>query len=250
MWTSKKRRVAPKAAAAPSVVFSQLTPRSPPSKSTSSAFEMPATRISFTKLITNVLPTAAKLEYKLGYRDALYFCITGLEGTKPLMQWHDDKNRASWFVYHHPDPVEKHDLRPNAWNEVTCIVPFPHLWDGVPQTTTFPLLPADADEFKHYHKNKGFRYLLCLDKVKLKEERSLCLFPSLLKSEFHGVRSTIEAYSNRNGIEEVPDIDAKGGLVSGIVIGRSGAFSDGDKHLLRVTDKAGKTNTYQIVLFE
>jgi hypothetical protein len=238
----------------PDGIFSQLKPRSPKSKPATAAnrrLDIPPTRISFSKFMTDVIPKAIKVEYKLGSSDSIYFLLTGYEDTKPLMQWHGDENRVSWFVYHNPRPVESHNLLPKDWNEVSCVIPFPHLWDGAPLTTTLPLAPADSSDFKYYHKNHGFRYLICLEGVKLGKDEmaSLCLFPSLLKSEFHGIRRTIEAYSNTHHLESVPNIEEKGGIVAGVRIKR-GNDMDKDKHLLRVTDEKGDLNTYEIVLFE
>ena len=249
IWAAEKRR--PEQTANPDGIFSKLKPRGSPqkaAKNTRKLLEIPSTRISFTKLMTEVLPKATKLEYKLGLRNGIFFCLTGLEGTKPLMQWHNEQNKASWFVYHHPHPVQKHNLLPDAWNKASCIIPLPHLWDGVPQTTTFPLASAKSNDFRHYHKSHGVRYLLCLENVKLDEGASLCLFPALLKSEFHGIRRTIEAYSGTNCIEKVSAIEEKGGLVAGVTFGRSESMEG--KHLLRVTDERGAMNTYEIVLFE
>ncbi|KAJ9604704.1 hypothetical protein H2200_010818 [Cladophialophora chaetospira] len=251
IWATKKSLALHSKQTKPGGVFSELKPRSPILKPSSLPmnFKTPPTRMSFTKFVTDILPKAAKVEYQLSKYHAIYFCLTGLEGTKPLMQWHNDQNKASWFVYSSPRAVERHNLLPNEWNEVNRIMPFPHLWDGTPQTTTFPLAPADSTDFKYYHKSHGFRYLLCLESVQLDTGTSLCLFPSLLKSEFHGVRSTIEAYSNKNPIEQVPDIKDKGGLVAGVGIGRAQDMEK-SKHLLRVTNEKGDMSTYEIVLFE
>jgi hypothetical protein len=244
MWQRKKEQ---ESVSKTSGVFSDLQLKKVAAKAKlSSVSETPTIRISFTMLINDVLPKAKKLEYKLGGCDELYFCLTGLEGTTPLMQWHTADNKASWFAHSRPRPVEEHNLRANAWNEVACVIPFPHLWNGTPHTTTLPLASTQSPTFTYYHRNVGFRYLFCLVDVKMDQGSSLCLFPSLLKSEFLGIRKTIEAYSNKHDIEEVPDIKKKGGLVAGIEIDRCWS----DTQFLRVTNGKGRMNTYQIVLFE
>lgn len=254
MW-ARKKHCENKSSSKPRGIFSKLKPRAPGSGSSPSPSKhgkishVPPTPISFTQFMTSVLPNASKLEYHLAARSRLYFCITGLEGTKPLMQWHCDQNRASWFTYRDPLPVKDHGLRPDTFSEVSCIIPFPHLWDGAPVTTTLPLLPAESEQFRYYHKNHGFRYLLCLDNITLESgsNLSLCLFPTVMKSKFHGVRRTIEAFSNENHLERVPDIEEKGGLVGGVEIDRAQRDKE---HLLRVTDAKGCVNTYKVVLFE
>ena len=129
-------------------------------------------------------------------------------------------------LFHHPKPVAHHYLLLNAWNEVACLIPFPYLWDGIPQTTTFPPAPAH-----------GLGYLFCLEDVKL-AEAGFCLFPSMLKSEFHGVRRTIEAYSDANWLKQC--------LISRK---EEGSWHD-HKYLLRVTDEQGSMTKYELVIFE
>lgn len=48
----------------------------------------------------------------------------------------------------------------------------------------------------------------------------MCLFLSYLKAEFHGVKITIEAYSNKTKQDEVEDLEAKGGIVAGLTMGK------------------------------
>ncbi|ETI24221.1 hypothetical protein G647_03590 [Cladophialophora carrionii CBS 160.54] len=254
MSAARKNRVP--TAAKPGGIFSTVKPkpRNPqpkPAPLDKTGLSTPPTRISFTKFVTDILPKAVKIEYMLERCDPITFLITGYEGTKPLMQWHNDENhnRVSWFQYTFPPPVTEHNLLPDDWNEVACILPAPYLWDGIPLTTTFPLAPADSTDFKYYHKKRGFQYMLCLEGVRLDKVAQSCLFPSFLKSEFHGARSAIEAYSTSHPLEKVPNIEEKGGIVAGVRVSRSQDM-DECKHLLRVTDEKGDINTYRIALFE
>jgi hypothetical protein len=233
--------------------------------------DLPATRITFSKFITTVVPAATRIEYKLATRNSIYFLITGSPETKPLMHWHSksNDNRASWYVYHEPGPVKGHGLKPDNWNEVKAIVPFPHLWDGAPTTTTFPLPDENANNmqddgeddndggFKWYHKKEGIKYLLALENVIDKDSRCLCLFPTMLKGEMHGVRATIEAYSNAGKKEYLDEgeVVRKGGYVAGIEMARDmGKRAHGDesetRHLLRVTVMNGERGIWEVVLFE
>ena len=200
----------------------------------------PPTSMSFSTFVKKVLPTAKRIEYKLPGYTSLYFFLTGLPGAKPLMQWHDDTNRASWYTHATSVYVSNYGLS-SGWTPVSCIVPFPHLWDGIPTTMTFPL-SEDTTAFKYYHSKNGFRYLIGLEGIKEQGDSELCLFPTLLKSEFHGVRSTIERYS-RMGKIEMPEGVA---MVGGIEINRS----KDNKHQLRVTDQKSQQSIYELVLFE
>ena len=276
-------------------IFAEVKAKITPQPSTkgsdaaSSAYEIsePASTISFTKFVNKILPTAAKLEYRCEDRNTMYFLTTGLKGNKPLMQWHtQDGNQASWYVYHEPDQVDKHGLKKWGWNEVTAVIPLPHLWDGVPLTTTFPIdadakkenshidgdektaeeLPAysahapgsqsndsvQTQTLTYYHKKNGFRYMFVLSNIIDKKNNSLCLFPTLLKGEFHGARATIEAYSNAGKKEFVEGYEKKaptekGGYVGGPVVSED--MKKG-KHVLRVTDRQGDVGVYEIVVFE
>jgi hypothetical protein len=212
---------------------------------------IPPTRISFARLVSDVLPAAVKLEMHVGDRAQFCFLITGLQDTKPLMQWHSDANRVSWYFPGTPALVSSHKLLPDTWNEVSCLVPFPHLWDGIPATTTFPQSGEKTAEtgHKYYHTNIGSRYLFCLKGATQKDRRGLCLFPSLLKAEFHGVRSTIEAYSNKTSQEEIDDLEAKGGIVAGLEVSKGDSYMLRDRKF-RVTDAKGSVEVYEIVLFD
>lgn len=203
--------------------------------------DIPPTSVSFSTFVRKILPTAQKVQYHLSREPIhLYFFITGLPDTKPLMQWHDDTNRASWYTHIHPTSVENYGLSPD-WAPVSYIIPFPHLWDGIPMTTTFPL-SEDTAAFKYYHSKNGFRYLVGLDGITNLRDTELCLFPTLLKSEFHGVRSTIERYSKMGRVQ----VSDAGPIVGGVAINKSNM----KKHLFRVMDQRGQQDTYEIMLFE
>jgi len=236
-------------------IFSSIVPkagREKEIKTTPTGFEWRVdntspTKITFSRLVTNVLPTTTKLEMHVVPRAPLCFFITGFEGTKPLMQWHSDSNLSSWYYPGRAGRVVEHNLVPDTWNGVSCLIPFPHLWDGIPATTTFPVPSEKTVEngFNYYHTIIGLRYLVCAKGVTQNDRTGLCLFPSLLKAEFHGVRSTIEAYSNRMRQEVIEDLEAKGGIVAGLEVNKSNSYVK-----LRVTDEKGGIEVYEVVLFE
>ena len=198
----------------------------------------PPTTMSFSTFAKKIVPNAKKVEYKLPNEISLYFFITGLPGTKRLMQWHDTTNRVSWYTHTGPMYVKNFGLGA-GWTPVPYIVPFPHLWDA-PAATTFPL-SEDPAAFKYYHSKHGFRYLIGLEGIKEARSSELCLFPTLLRSDFHGVRSTIERYSKMGKIETTE------GWVGGIGIDKS---KHDTTHLFRVTHVNGQQGTYELRLFE
>jgi hypothetical protein len=125
-------------------------------------------------------------------------------------------NRVSWCTHYGTADVAAHGFY-SGWTPVPYIIPFPHLWDGIPATTAFPLSEDMATAFKYYHSKNGFRYLIGLEGIEEPDNLELCLFPTLTKSEFYGVRSTIERYSKMGKIER-PQGAA---MVGGIEIDRS-----------------------------
>ncbi|OJD20399.1 hypothetical protein ACJ73_08264 [Blastomyces percursus] len=228
-------------------IFADVIPRAisktNPNTDGDSADLYPPKSISFSNFVRTVLPTAKEMEVKLKEKEHLYFLISGYPGSKPLMQWHTKENLVSPFTFNNPVSTTKYNLHP-GWNQVSAVIPLPYLWDAMPAAKTFPLLPDDAREFKHYHRNRGLRYLICIDNI---EERTkatgLCLFPSMLKLEFHPVRATIEAYSAAGKIQDPP-----GKYVGGISVSRSS--SEHVKRLYRVTDEYGDKKLYETVIFE
>ncbi|OJD15337.1 hypothetical protein AJ78_04382 [Emergomyces pasteurianus Ep9510] len=229
-------------------IFSNVIPRSVPKPKTkadekNSAEKDNAKSISFSSFVQTILPTAKKVEIQIEEKEYLYFLITGLPGSKPLMQWHTKENLVSPFTFTSPVSTRKYNLKP-GWNQVNAVFPFPHLWDAIPAVKNFPLPPSDAPEFKHYHHKHGFRYIVCLDSIEENNGKTgLCLFPSMLKSEFHPVRATIEAYSRAGTIEDPPD-----NYIGGISVSRSS--SQHTKRLYRVTDEYGDMKVYETVIFE
>ncbi|KKZ63914.1 hypothetical protein EMCG_01772 [[Emmonsia] crescens] len=228
-------------------IFANVVPRSVPKfnpKTHGNSAEVdPPKSISFSNFVHTILPTAKEVEVQLEEKEYLYFLISGYPGSKPLMQWHTKDNLVSPFTFTTPVSTSKYNLY-TGWNQVSAVFPFPHLWDAMPTAKTFPLLTSDASEFKHYHRKHGFRYLVCLDGIEEKTKKDgLCLFPSMLKSEFHPVRATIEAYSGAGEIESPRE-----NYVGGISVSRSS--SKHTKRLYRVTDEYGDKKLYETVVFE
>ncbi|KAI9724115.1 MAG: hypothetical protein M1812_000834 [Candelaria pacifica] len=210
-----------------------------------SPLAIPPTSITFAKFVSKVIPAACKVEYQVPTKAGFYFFITGLPNTKPLMQWHNDSNRASWYVRLHEQKVTSHGLSA-GWVTVPRIVTFPNMWDKLPVESN--KLPSDDMTEDFLYKSHGIRYLICLDGIK--ESSSMhgsMLFPTLLRRELHDVRSTIEAYSGKNNLMRLkPDEQME--YVGGLSIDKT--LADKDKHTFRVTDHKGRQSTYKVVLFE
>jgi hypothetical protein len=125
---------------------------------------------------------AQKIEVNLANMINLFSFITGLPNTTEFMQWHNKENLASVYTW----PSGTHTGRTglsSGWNEVKSIAKFPYLWDG------------------DFHKRHGLHYLVQLNAYDPDSAKAgLGLFPEFMKSEYHPVRSVIEAYSRTGKI--------------------------------------------------
>ncbi|KAK2807805.1 hypothetical protein FQN50_005348 [Emmonsiellopsis sp. PD_5] len=222
-------------------IFKDVIPRAKRTTPINDSELGPPKSISFTNFVRTVLPTAKKVEIKLSSGEYLFFCIAGYPGSKPLMQWHTPDNLVSVFTFTNRVDPSHYNLH-TEWNEVTAIFPQPHLWDNIPATTTFPLLPSEAPEFSVQNRKHGFKYLFAIDGIQDNITKGLCLFPQNLKSEFHSVRATIEAYSS------MEKISPSNTFVGGVSVDRS----RGEKieRMFRVIDYEGQIKLYKMVLFE
>ena len=234
-------------AAKPIGVFSSLVPKSSSLPSAPDDPSIPPSSLTFASFVNTVVPSAKTIEYELSSYPTLHFSITGLPGTKPLMQWHSSTNLVSHYTYHWPLAATKHNLKA-GWVTVAAIIPAAELWEGMPATRTLPLSDelvgeGESGSKRYKHGHRGWSYLLCLEGARDGCEES-CLFPQSMKKEFHGVRSTIEAYSRSHGIPKPADDEP---MVGGIMVKKS---SSDMNHLFRVKNSDGKVRRYKVTLFQ
>ena len=173
------------------------------------------------------------------------------------MQWHCPDNLASWYTLRHPKPLVKEYKLAAGWTQVPYIVAFPNMWPGLaafassgpPADRTkhsYSLLPSDETLTSFKHRHHGCRYLVGFrGAIDSATSRGLALFPQFLESEFHGVRSTIEAYSKQGTIERQ---EAGKYAVAGVKIDKEKGREMDD--LFRVTDWKGKVETYKVILWD
>lgn len=199
----------------------------------------PASRMSFSSFVTNVLPHTTKAEYGLERKIQPYFFITGNEGTKPLMQWHDTTNLASWYVRNISNDVTDYCLK-ISWNDVSRLISFPHMWHD------------DSRDISQWSKSKpryghqGQRYLVCFKEIQdTRSGKGMSLFPEMMRSEFHSVRSTIEAFSKDGYINKEVGQEYVGGIE---IHNRSSV--NYPIHHFRITNKEGRVSLYDITSFE
>jgi len=173
-WSPKD--VAPAAPAGG--VFGHLTPKGADDRK---PLDLPVKDMTWDKFRRTVLPTAEKIDAIVpGVGNFIAMVTATNPDAPPLLKWDRDdaRNPVNHYVYPSGSPAAQWRLTSGARVTVNVITPLPHLWGDRPMTEqgdgVIFVLDGCADTFEH---------------------GGNALFPEVLKSELHGVRATIEAYS-------------------------------------------------------
>jgi hypothetical protein len=228
----------------PQGIFSSLLPirdfipipKTPPYASA------PIKEITFRHFALRILPTAQNIHVlpTNPKTHAYFFTRSSKTDAKPLFAFHNSgSHTASWYTWSEAAPLSTAHLS-QEYTSVKAILTFPHMWDFISPLDALDDEKCEAFKFKRH----GIRYLFVLEGVKDMQPTELCLFPALLKSEFHGVRGTIEAFSKRERIE-VPE---RGDHVGGFEVAKERAKKE--EMVVGVETKAGQVARYRITLFE
>lgn len=188
------RSAAPEAPAAAGGVFSHLQPKDQ-AAAPASNLHLPVITMTWEKFAKTVLPDAKQIHLKVPSFGHFIGMATAVNAdAPPIIQWDlpEARNPVSWYVYHGGSGAHRWGLAAGAWALVTAAALRPHMWRG--------------GGFEH--QGKGALFVL-------QGQRDLhgahaCLFPEILKAEFHGVRSVIEAYSSRAKMEGGDEASANG----------------------------------------
>lgn len=138
-------------------------------------------------------------------------------GAPKLFQW---DHPVAWYVWHGGAPASQYGLKPE-WLKVDGITRLPARWND------------DGQRFKHH----GDGIILLLAGARETRQAGAALFPALLRSELHGVRSTIEAHSKDEQMHGLAE-----GSAAGIDLRQGGNSYPAS---LRVTS-AGRSQNYTI----
>jgi hypothetical protein len=136
--------------------------------------------LTFEKFMRTVIPEAAAISVHVGSRMNYAAMLTATDpDSPPILQWDrpECRNPVSWYVYMGGSASTQWGLIPNIWVRVNAIALLPHMWHE-------PIPPQHG---------KGV--VLVLEGCRDSKESGSGLFPEILKSELHGIRSTIEAHS-------------------------------------------------------
>lgn len=186
--------------------------------------------ITLNKFIKTVLPIAAAMAYQPTSSVPFYAFVTGNKGTYPFLQWHHragtdvKENLVSWYAYAEGRKAEEIHLTSGKWTTVSRVVSFPHMWQ-------------ESKTGKAYSNiDKG--YLFVLPEAHDDGAQGGCLFPQVLASVFHPVKSTIEEYNRRallSGKQEVLGVGLREGSFSPIRI--KVHFKSGGKMVVYLIDR-------------
>lgn len=144
-----------------------------------SKLKVPLQTMTWVKFSETILPTAEAIEF---------FCHTGNDNytalltavraeAPPILQWDnaDCRNPVSWYVYNGGSLPSQWGLIP-GYNQITAVTLKPSMWH------------SGFD-----HQGEGVVFVI-KDAIDSRESGN-AIFPETLKSEFHSIRATIEAYS-------------------------------------------------------
>lgn len=173
--------------------------------------ELPTVKMTWEKFRKDVLPGALEIEYKLPLgREAFYGLVTATNpAAPPILQWDGlraettgpgdyprelPRNPCSWYFYHGGSAADGWGLVPGAWCKVTAICYKPYQWQ---------------QPHKFTHHGEGVLFVLEGAQDKGYQKGAL-FFPETLRSEYHGVRQVLEAYSQSHSLTGKEEGNANG----------------------------------------
>lgn len=194
LWTPT-----PPAAPSGKGVFGHLMP-----KDTRSAVDpvvIPASTVTWVKFARDVLPTAERIDLLVGPESNNYAALVTAvyPGAPPILQWDspERRNPVSWYLW-------VGGSRPSQWginvgpHKVSAITLKPNMWFG--------------GDFAH--QGEGVLFLIEGAKETRVVGCGAAIFPDTLRSEFHGVRSVIEAFSQKATLAGREEASACGLILS------------------------------------
>ncbi|HYO70333.1 MAG TPA: hypothetical protein VEU33_30065 [Archangium sp.] len=202
-------------------VFGHLQPKE---AARATDLQLPAKTLTWVKFRDTVLPTAEKMELRVPSSSSAFSAmVTAVHpDAPPLIQWDspEQRNPVTWYFYHNPTLASSWGLTP-GYVEVLGLTMKPNTW------------------FSDRFGQQGQGVFFILKGARDSRNSSLSLFPEHLRSDLHGVRATIEAFSRSRQLV-VPEGEP---LASGLMVVPS-ADASWDVEL-RVTNK-GSVATYKL----
>lgn len=169
-----------------------------------SQMEVPQITMTWDKFSRTVLPTAKNIEYFVPASNQPYTALVTAKNldAPPIIQWdfEDNRNPVTWYFYMNNSPASQWNLQSGTYHPVSAIALQPSMWNA-------------TKNFTHH----GEKVFFILKNAKDKGYRQGCgFFTEFLKSDYHEVRSTLEAYVKSTVVDGSDEAEACGiGLEKG-----------------------------------
>lgn len=192
--------------------------------------DIPAQTMTWDKFNRTVLPTAVEIMFYVPTGAQSYIALVTASNMEapPILQWdlEDSRNPVSWYLYVGGSLPSNWNIHYGESRRVTAVCFQPSMWYG---------------EDKFQHQGKGVMFLLeGARDLKAKDANvGNALFPEILKSELHGIRATIEAYSKESPLSGFEEATACGIMI------QAGGMRSADLTFM-VTSNDGSKIKYRI----
>jgi hypothetical protein len=204
-------------------VFAHL--HAEPKPAAKGQIEAPAVTMTWDKFSKTVLPTAESIEYLVPDSKQSYLGMVTAKNADapPILQWdfEDERNPVSCYVYHQGSTPQRWNLKAGSHHPVTAVALAPSMWSA-------------KRTFEHQGQSVTFVLEKCWD---TEYTKGASFFPSTLKSDFHEIRATIEAFAKDAVVAGKEDAEA-----CGICLSKGGTWN----LTFRVTGKDGLRTSYKL----
>ena len=165
------------------------------------SLRVPAQAMTWDKFRRTVLDDAQRIEVLVPVQAGNWcvFVTAADPNAPPILQWdrEDARNPVSWYVWTGGAPAGQYGVQGGQYHEVEAVVLKPSMW-------------SVSDAFSHQGKSATF----IVRGARESRKAGAALFPEILRSEFHGMRSVIEAYSRSAEMQGLDQPHAAGLQVS------------------------------------
>ncbi len=177
-------------------VFSHIKPKG---SAPISPLDIPPVTMTWRKFDETVLDTAERIEFYVpaGWSPYIALVTAANLDAPPILQWDTEecRNPVSWYLYNNGSSPRNWGLTSGTYHHVTGICFKPTMWNDAPSP----------------HHSQGVIFILDGARdAKKKAGKGLALFPETLKSAYHGIRKTIEAFSNSAFLQGADEASACG----------------------------------------
>jgi hypothetical protein len=138
--------------------------------------------MTFSKFLATILPDVLSMKILAPHHGNYFAILTAVhDDAPPIIQWDtsEKRNPFSQYVYNNGSFASRWGVT-TGWVDVSAICRSPSNWKGCID-----------------HRSQGVCFVVAGAKDSGYKSSSNALFPEILKSEFHAVRSVIEAYSSK-----------------------------------------------------